>query len=555
MTESNTSRSATQSTQEPEEGATVDISDATAADPTDSGAVAQAATAPQAEPRETPEIFTRPVREPGMPDASPDGTWLAYLYPNEGGANELWLSPTTGDPAVRLELPFAPVEDADPDTGRVIRGPQWSPDGATIALTGMHPDGDRTAVWLVSLDVPEGEAEPVATDAQVVTGSGRTEVSDDEPVEAEEAAEPETPDTEAPEAAAEATPDDAAEEPVPPMHTAPPVAPTVKDVRMLADHRDAMRSPRWSLDGELMLVVFTRDGVDQIGLAQPSLDDTPTMVEPLTSGLRANREPIWSRDGRFIAFTRQHASDERFADVCVFEPRTGELKNLTAEKDPNVRHSLDWVPGRNLVAFVTRDGDWLGISVINADNKAGWMVTREAGDKWGHRFAPDEPRLVYIRSEGFSTALVERGLHGSSSVALDPGEGVVTTPVWTAPKTVAYGFSAPQKPLGWFVQPNTAEAERTIVALPEAEYPRGATLRHPQPFEFEVGPEEQFSGLLYRTEGVSGPVPGAVYVPDGPARRPAGELPARGAGAREQRARGAFPGAAWRDRLRHRRRG
>jgi dipeptidyl aminopeptidase/acylaminoacyl peptidase len=44
------------------------------------------------------------------------------------------------------------------------------------------------------------------------------------------------------------------------------------------------------------------------------------------------------------------------------------------------------------------------------------------------------------------------------------------------------------------------------------------TLRHPAPVEYDVGPEEQFSGLLYQSDGLSGPAPGAVYVPDGPLR-------------------------------------
>jgi hypothetical protein len=31
-------------------------------------------------------------------------------------------------------------------------------------------------------------------------------------------------------------------------------------------------------------------------------------------------------------------------------------------------------------------------------------------------------------------------------------------PVWVGPKRVAYGFSAPQKPLGWLAQESVAEA-------------------------------------------------------------------------------------------------
>lgn len=517
MTETNTSRSATQTSQEPEQEAPVDTpessqDDGHAASPEAESAVeAVAESESAAAPRATPAIFTTPVREPGMPEASPDGAWIAYLYPTEDDRRELWLSPVAGGDAVRLELPFEPVDDLDPESGRHIRGPQWSPDGATLALTGLHADGDRTAVWLVSLET--GEVEPVEATETVAEEPAPPAP---EPVAASDDAEERNDEGAESESEPNSEEETAEVAPAPTPVATKPIAPAVASARLLSDHPYPSRSPRWSPDGALMLVVMTRDGVDQIGLAQPGLDDVAPMVEPLTSGLLAHREPIWSRDGRFIAFARQHGNDYRFADICTFELQTGEFKNLTGDKEPNIRHSLDWVPGRNLVAFVTRDGDWLGIAVVNADNKAGWMVTREAGDKYGHRLAPDEARLIYIRSEGFSTALVERGLHGSGTIALDPGEGVVTTPIWVAPKVVAYGFAAPQKPLGWLTQENTADAERTVVSLPEMTTARDATLRHPTPFEFEVGPDEQFSGLLYQTEGLSGPVPGAVYIPDGP---------------------------------------
>ncbi len=518
MTETNTSRAATATNAEPEEPTAAETPELETADtPTESVETADAAEAMPETPAEIPAIYSAAVREPGQPEASPDGRWLAYLYPAEDGSRELWLSPVAGGEPVRLDLPFQPVDDVDPDTGRQVRGPQWSPDGTSIAVTGLHPDGNREAVWVVTLDVEPAPAVEAAAEAGTETPEASADAGETGQDETAEPVSAETDPGDAETTVERAGQGGARAAAAAPEATAAP-APTVATASLLIDRPDPIRSPRWSPDGALMLVVVTRDGVDQVGLLQPGLTDLPPIVEPITSGVLACREPAWSRDGRFIAWTQQHGADRRFADICIFEPSTGETKNLTAEKDPNIRHSLDWVSGRNLVAFVTRDGDWLGISVINADNKAGWMVTREAGDKWGHRFAPDEARLVYIRSEGFSTALVERGLHGSNSIALDPGEGVVTTPTWIGSKRVAYGFAAPQKPLGLLTQATEAEAEREVVQLPGGATMPRVELRHPTPIEFEIGPDETFSGLLYQTEGLSGPAPGAVYVPDGPLR-------------------------------------
>lgn len=445
MTE--TSTTPTVSDEAATNGAALAADDQTPAPATEPAPVA----APTADTAEPDELFATAAVQPGPHEVSPDGAAIVYLQPDAEGRLHLWVSRVDGGEPEELPVPFTLVEDRDPETGRAIRGPQWSPNGEWIAVAGEREPG-RTAIWLVPYDTPAEEEHQ------------RHEEEDREPV-------------------------------------------------MLCDHPASDRSPRWSPDGALIAFVSNRGGHDTIAVA-PALGGDPATA--VTFGPADDREPVWSRDGQMLAFCRRRDDGPDHADIVVFVRETGEVKNLTGEKASAIRHSLDWVPDRNMLAYVTRETDWLTIAVINTDNNAGWVVTREAGDKTEPRFHPDETRLVYVRTEGFSTALCERGLHASGATTIDPGEGVVSHPRWGAEKKVIYGFSAPQRPFGFLIQENLTTAERIPIATGFAISPVGARFRQPSPFEYKVGPEEQFTGLLYRTPHQAGQTPALVYLPDGP---------------------------------------
>lgn len=77
---------------------------------------------------------------PGAGTPSPDGTQLAYLLTDATGSTRLWISALDGRSASSIELPFRPIFD--------FEGPQWSPDGTSVALAGSAPSDIGTAVWL-----------------------------------------------------------------------------------------------------------------------------------------------------------------------------------------------------------------------------------------------------------------------------------------------------------------------------------------------------------------------------------------------------------------------
>src|SRR5699024_10783046 len=150
---------------------------------------------------ETDAFFNTAVSMPGAPEASADGAWLAFLKPDDFGALELWIAPTDRGEPREIPVPFIPIEDVNPETGRIVRGPQWSPDGSQLALTGLRPEGDHTAVWLVPTGISETREAAAAADMSgVMSASEDASVSKTTTGEASEDDNPvaETPSDETP---------------------------------------------------------------------------------------------------------------------------------------------------------------------------------------------------------------------------------------------------------------------------------------------------------------------------------------------------------------------
>ena len=315
----------------------------------------------------------------GVVNPSPDGSALAFLQRDANGQLRLWVSPIDGTDPEAIDLTFEPVEERG--------GPQWSPDGAWLALTGEHPAGGRTAIWLVEVG---------------------------------------------------------------------------RDVcRLLVDHAAADREPRWSPDGTIVAFVSRRGDRDAIAVAPSDGIGTAVQLTYAHPG-QDDRELVWSTDGTRIAFCRRAIDGETAGDhIWTVDLATGESKQVT-KKIAN-RHTLKWAPNRVQIAYVSDDGDWDHIAVVNPDNSAGWNLASEVGDKSDPAYSPDGSRIIYTRRHHGLVRLCDRGVNAATPELLDPGAGIVSSPRWIPGETkqVIYQYAPATGAPRLIVQETKKEAERT----------------------------------------------------------------------------------------------
>jgi Tol biopolymer transport system component len=138
--------------------------------------------------------------------------------------------------------------------------------------------------------------------------------------------------------------------------------------RITDEYNDA-REPVWSPDGKWIAFQGYRDGGWDIWAVAPD----GSGLHQLTSGPYDDREPAWSHDGTRVAFSSDRGDAGNY-NVWVLEVATGRMQAVTA--DPGDDYMPTWGPNDAEIAFVGTRG---GVLAIYAATPAGTNEHRVAG--------------------------------------------------------------------------------------------------------------------------------------------------------------------------------
>jgi dipeptidyl aminopeptidase/acylaminoacyl peptidase len=251
------------------------------------------------------------MQEVGNPQVAPDGKWIAYTVTSidreaDKRLSSIWMVNWDGTQSVRLT--FGPQSDSSP---------RWSADGRYLAFLSSRPPDGKTQVWL--LDRRGGEARQLTNVKESLSGyawspNGKKLVLEMGPSDEDESAST-------------------------PSSGATPKAPKP----ILIDR-----------------YYFKEDGDGYLTAAsntQLYLFDVDTKkVDPLTSDRKFNDSgPVWSPDGRSIAYVSNHAEDPDQSDtndIFLIDAHPGATaKQLHHAYRPSGQH-LAWSCDGNLIAYL-----------------------------------------------------------------------------------------------------------------------------------------------------------------------------------------------------------
>ena len=289
----------------------------------------------------------------------------------------------------------------------------------------------------------------------------------------------------------------------------------------------------------------------------------------LTDGQSANGRPLWSNDGRKIAFSSGAAAGAS-VDVDVLEPAGGELPRLAAGGDGEWR-PLDWSPddrkllvlkrvsamdshlyvvdlesaerreidaaptpvdvvdarfardGQGVYVISDRDSPFARLRFVNFFNGEKTVISGPApGEVESLALSRDGRYLAYVTNEAGASrlSLVDLPAHRELTPPRPPAAGVITDLGFDVPgERLAFGFTSPDRPGDAYV---LDIAQGRLEAWTHSEAGAADPARFVAPrltqfptFDREDGHFRQIPVYVYAPT-TPGPHPVLIVLPDGP---------------------------------------
>ncbi len=179
-----------------------------------------------------------------------------------------------------------------------------------------------------------------------------------------------------------------------------------------------------------------RAGVLLLGLlvaALPSACAGESELAQLTATpTQDERQPAWSPDGRWIAFSASPAASDSAAtpDLCLVSPNAGSMRRLT--HDAFLESSPCWSPdGRSLAFHSWREDGVCRLWRLDLADSAIRQISQEKGRTTNPAWSPDGRTIAYYAIESGNEQVWKVALDGGAPVRLTHHFEQSWNPAWS----------------------------------------------------------------------------------------------------------------------------
>ena len=204
------------------------------------------------------------------------------------------------------------------------------------------------------------------------------------------------------------------------------VAPKTGEVKNVTNTREiAEEDPAWSPDGRYLVYMVKpkTSSVFEIDVFDTVLRD----VKHITTGTpndRMNVRPIWSHDGKWIAYTQEQAKGTD-SNIFIAEVATGKSDLLTPHEGEQIFRVSDFSPdAASLLLTSNAVNGYENVGVLNIASKKITWLTKEKWETSAGHFSPDGKSVTWTANVDGNTDIFIHDLSPGKTTPLPLPKGV-----------------------------------------------------------------------------------------------------------------------------------
>lgn len=162
--------------------------------------------------------------------------------------------------------------------------------------------------------------------------------------------------------------------------------------RKVSGHPGMNTGASWSPDSKQLAVTLSKDGNPEIYIINAS---DGGVVRRLTTDRAIDTSPSWSPDGSQIAFVSDRNGGPQ---IFVVPAAGGAARQVSFNGSYNTTPTWSPQPGKQIIAYTTRDGGVYDIVTLDLATKATTRITQNEGSNEEPAFSPNGRAIAFARA-------------------------------------------------------------------------------------------------------------------------------------------------------------